>query len=121
MTFSIDCRGKTTREINRLLREAIAAGDREIRILEPDARHNLELTKLLRNPTIIDGEAVAQNDGNKADSEQAAGNDQPGNEAGSVQASVKRRPDAAPDAANSSEMLASLVGLREGDDDLCPD
>src|SRR5205807_7734293 len=86
-----------------------------------DARHNLELTKLLRNPTTIDGEAVAQNDSNKADSEQAAGNDQPGNEAGSVQASVKRRPDAAPEAANSSEMLASLVGLRAGDDDLCPD
>ena len=41
MTFTIDCQGKTTREINRALRDAIAAGHRDIRVAEPDARHNL--------------------------------------------------------------------------------
>ncbi len=46
MTFSIDCQGKTTRDINRLLREAITAGQREIRVLEPDARHNLGVAVL---------------------------------------------------------------------------
>jgi glutamate synthase domain-containing protein 3 len=41
LTFAIDSRGKTTREINRELRQAIAAGYGDIRVLEPDARHNL--------------------------------------------------------------------------------
>src|SRR5205807_812812 len=86
-----------------------------------DARHNLELTKLLRNPTTIDGDAVAQNDSNNDDPQQTAGNDQPGNEAGNVEASVKRRPDAMSEPANSSAVIASLVGLKAGDDDLCPD
>jgi glutamate synthase domain-containing protein 3 len=40
-TFTIACRGKTTRDINRELRAAIAAGHRDIRVAEPDARHNL--------------------------------------------------------------------------------
>ena len=34
MTLSIDCRGKSTRQINGLLREAIVAGQREIQVLE---------------------------------------------------------------------------------------
>ena len=46
MTFSIDCRDRTPREINRLLREAIAAGHEQIDILEPDARHNLAVALL---------------------------------------------------------------------------
>jgi glutamate synthase domain-containing protein 3 len=46
VTFSIDCRDKTTREINRLLREAIAEGHEPIDILEPDARHNLGVALL---------------------------------------------------------------------------
>ncbi|MCS7046928.1 MAG: hypothetical protein NZO58_11275 [Gemmataceae bacterium] len=41
MTFSIDCAGKTTRQINRELRDAIAAGHTDITILQPEARHNL--------------------------------------------------------------------------------
>lgn len=46
MTFSIDCRNRTSREINRLLREAIAEGHSPIDILEPDARHNLGVALL---------------------------------------------------------------------------
>jgi len=46
LTCSIDCHGKTTREINRAIRQAIAAGEREIRILHPDARHNLGVALL---------------------------------------------------------------------------
>jgi glutamate synthase domain-containing protein 3 len=46
LTFTIDCAGKTTREINRLMREAIAAGQHDIRVLEPDARHNLAVALL---------------------------------------------------------------------------
>lgn len=46
MSITIDCRGRTTREINRLLREAVAAGERDIRVLEPDARHNLGVALL---------------------------------------------------------------------------
>jgi glutamate synthase domain-containing protein 3 len=46
LTVSIDCRGKTTREINRLLREAIDAGHEHIEIQEPAARHNLGVALL---------------------------------------------------------------------------
>ncbi len=41
MTHIIECQGKTVRQINRLLNEAIAAGERDLQVLEPDARHNL--------------------------------------------------------------------------------
>jgi len=44
--MSIDCRGKTTRDINRQIREAVTAGEREIHILHPDARHNLGVALL---------------------------------------------------------------------------
>jgi methylamine---glutamate N-methyltransferase subunit B len=46
MTFSIDCRDRTPREINRLLRDAISEGHEHIDILEPDARHNLAVALL---------------------------------------------------------------------------
>jgi len=46
VTFSIDCRDRTSREINRLLREAIAEGQVHIDIREPDARHNLAVALL---------------------------------------------------------------------------
>jgi len=46
VTFSIDCSGKTTREINLLLRGAIAAGQREIRVVGSNARHNLGVALL---------------------------------------------------------------------------
>ena len=56
MTFSIDCRDQTTREINRLLREAIAAGHEHIDILEPDARHNLGVALLQPVHVVFDGQ-----------------------------------------------------------------
>ncbi len=46
MSFAIDCRGKTTREINHELREAVAGGCRDVRVLYPDARHSLAVALL---------------------------------------------------------------------------
>jgi hypothetical protein len=88
-----------------------------------DARHNLELTKLLRTPTTIEGEVtnIDQNENDKADSQQAAANDQPPGEAGNINLPVRQRADAGPESADSSETLASLASLKDDDDDLCPD
>ncbi len=55
MTFTLDCHGKTTREINCLLREAIAAGQRDLRVLEPDARHNLGVALLQPVRVVFEG------------------------------------------------------------------
>jgi len=55
LIFSIDCRGKSTRQINGLLREAVAAGHHEIRVLEPDARHNLAVALLQPIHVIFEG------------------------------------------------------------------
>ena len=46
VTFSIDCSGKTTREINQQLRDAVAAGHRDVRLAGTDARHNLGVALL---------------------------------------------------------------------------
>ena len=46
MSFTIDCRGKTTRAINSELRRAIAAGERDLRVVAPEARHNLGVALL---------------------------------------------------------------------------
>jgi glutamate synthase domain-containing protein 3 len=51
----IDCQGLTTREINRRLREAIAAGHKEIRLLHPGARHNLGVALLQPVRVVIEG------------------------------------------------------------------
>jgi glutamate synthase domain-containing protein 3 len=55
LTCAIDCTGKTTREINLLIREAIAAGQRELRVLAPDARHNLGVALLQAVHVHFDG------------------------------------------------------------------
>jgi glutamate synthase domain-containing protein 3 len=52
VSFSIDCREKSTREINELLRQAIAEGQEHIDIREPDARHNLAVA-LLRPVRVV--------------------------------------------------------------------
>jgi glutamate synthase domain-containing protein 3 len=57
LSFSIDCHGLATREINRRLREAIAAGHKEIRLLHPDARHNLAVALLQAVHVVIEGSA----------------------------------------------------------------
>jgi methylamine---glutamate N-methyltransferase subunit B len=55
LTFIIPCRGKTTRDINRELRAAIAAGQRDILVEEPDARHNLGVALLQPVRVVFDG------------------------------------------------------------------
>jgi glutamate synthase domain-containing protein 3 len=55
LSFTIDCRGQTTREINRALRQAVAAGHRDLRVLEPDARHNLAVALLEPVRVVFEG------------------------------------------------------------------
>jgi glutamate synthase domain-containing protein 3 len=55
LSFSIDCRGQTSRDINRLIREAIAAGHRQLRVLEPEARHNLGVALLQPIHLVFEG------------------------------------------------------------------
>jgi glutamate synthase domain-containing protein 3 len=55
LSFSIHCRDKTTRDINRLLREAIAQGQKTIHVLEPDARHNLGVALLQPVHVVFEG------------------------------------------------------------------
>ena len=55
MSCTIDCRSKATRAINQELREAIAAGQREISVLQPDARHNLGVALLKPVCVVFDG------------------------------------------------------------------
>ena len=53
--MEINCRDKTTRDINRLLRESIACGDNDIRVLEPDGRHSLAVALLKPVRVVFDG------------------------------------------------------------------
>lgn len=55
MAFSIDCLNKTTRDINRQIREAVAAGELEIHVLHPEARHNLGVALLHPVHLIFEG------------------------------------------------------------------
>jgi glutamate synthase domain-containing protein 3 len=55
LAFSIDCCNKTIREINHKIREAIGAGEREIHILHPEARHNLGVALLQPVHLVFEG------------------------------------------------------------------
>jgi glutamate synthase domain-containing protein 3 len=55
LSFVIDCRGKTTRAINVELRAALAAGHADVRVLEPDARHNLGVALLQPVHVVFEG------------------------------------------------------------------
>jgi glutamate synthase domain-containing protein 3 len=55
LSFTIDCDGKTTRAINRQIREAIAAGHRDLLVRQPDARHNLGVALLRPVRVVFDG------------------------------------------------------------------
>jgi glutamate synthase domain-containing protein 3 len=55
LTFSIQCRGKIPRDINCELRAAIAAGQGEIHVLEPDGRHNLAVALLQPVRVVFEG------------------------------------------------------------------
>jgi glutamate synthase domain-containing protein 3 len=51
----VDCEGKTTREINREIRRLIEAGEKEITVLNPRARHNLAVAILTPVRIVIEG------------------------------------------------------------------
>jgi glutamate synthase domain-containing protein 3 len=55
LSLTIDCRGKSTREINREIREAIDSGQRKIVVREPDARHNLGVALLQPVSVLFEG------------------------------------------------------------------
>ncbi|MFN0168854.1 MAG: glutamate synthase [Bryobacteraceae bacterium] len=54
---AIDCTGRTIREINSGLKERIAAGETEIELLHPGARHNLAVAVLAQATVRIRGSA----------------------------------------------------------------
>ena len=51
----VDCEGKTTREINREIHRLIEAGEPEITLLKPRARHNLAVAILQPVRIVIEG------------------------------------------------------------------
>jgi methylamine---glutamate N-methyltransferase subunit B len=55
LSFTIDCRDKPTRAINHEIRAAIAAGQHDICVLEPDARHNLAVALLEPVRVVFEG------------------------------------------------------------------
>lgn len=55
MPCTIDCRNKTTREINQAIHSAIVSGERELRIVEPEARHNLAVALLQPVHVVFEG------------------------------------------------------------------
>ncbi len=55
LSCTIHCAGKSTRDINREIRTAVAAGQRELRVVEPDARHNLAVALLQPVRVVIEG------------------------------------------------------------------
>jgi len=55
MTTSIDCVNKTVREINQQIAIAIAHGETEISVMNPDARHNLAVALIQPVRVTFDG------------------------------------------------------------------
>ena len=51
----VDCAGRSTREINQAIRDAIAAGEREIAVQDPGARHNIAVAILTDVKITVDG------------------------------------------------------------------
>lgn len=52
---TVDCKGKTIQEVNRAIRAAIAAGERQIRVTNPEARHNIAVALLAPVEISVDG------------------------------------------------------------------
>jgi glutamate synthase domain-containing protein 3 len=55
LTVTIDGRGKSTRDINRDIRAAIEAGAQDVRVLHPEARHNLGVALLRPVRVVFEG------------------------------------------------------------------
>jgi methylamine---glutamate N-methyltransferase subunit B len=53
--IEIDCRGKATRDINCTIRTQLAAGATELRLLNPEARHNLAVAVTQPARIVIEG------------------------------------------------------------------
>jgi hypothetical protein len=88
-----------------------------------DARHNLELTKLLRNPTPA-GEGAdntGQNDDRASDRPPAVGEKTEANDRAEDRADAQPSADASPDGRRTTATLASFVARCEDDEYLCPD
>jgi glutamate synthase domain-containing protein 3 len=52
---TIDCHDMSIRDVNRSIRRAVAAGERSLRVLHPEARHNLAVALLDRVEIRIEG------------------------------------------------------------------
>ena len=52
---SIDCAGLTTREINTAIKALISAGETEIQVLNPQARHNLGVAVIQPARIVFEG------------------------------------------------------------------
>jgi len=53
--LAVDCRGRSIREVNHAIRDAVAAGEQFIRVLHPEARHNLAVALLVPVEIRIEG------------------------------------------------------------------
>jgi glutamate synthase domain-containing protein 3 len=53
--LTVDCRGRSMREVNRAIREGVAAGERCVRVLHPEARHSLAVALLVPVDIRIEG------------------------------------------------------------------
>ena len=52
---TVDCKGRTVRQINEAIRRLVDAGEREILVRNPGARHNLAVAVLIDVAITIDG------------------------------------------------------------------
>jgi glutamate synthase domain-containing protein 3 len=52
---TVDCEGRTIREVNRAIRDAVAGGERCLHITHSDARHNLAVVLLQPVEIMIEG------------------------------------------------------------------
>ncbi len=52
---TVDCKGRTVRQINEAIRRLVDAGEREIRVRNPGARHNLAVATLTDVAITIEG------------------------------------------------------------------
>jgi glutamate synthase domain-containing protein 3 len=77
VSAEVDCRGKTPREINREIRKRITVGETEIRILYPEAQHNLGVAVLRSVRLIFEGSVgyycAGMSDGVRAEIRGSAG------------------------------------------------
>ena len=52
---TVECRGRTIREVNRAIRQAVAAGEQSIQVRHPEARHSIAVALLAPVEIRIEG------------------------------------------------------------------